>query len=99
MLPGAVVTDPGGKGGRPMEEFRKNQPRRPVRYYIVKTDAGDQPLVRSVSVTRPVEPQVAPIDHAPVVEADRGSAAGGSQPRAGRFARAAAAIRRHPHRW
>lgn len=87
-------------------QHRAAQARRPVRYYIVKTEHDDQPVVRSVSVFRPAAPPVDTV--AASVEASIAVAAEGGSDReqrpdrrptptsVGRLARAAAAIRRHP---
>lgn len=83
-----------------MKEPRR-QSERPIRYYIVKTEEDDRPVVRSVPVTRPL---AVPSTEAPSVESgsamsSEGDAAGRPERSGGgRLARAAAAIRRHPGR-
>lgn len=85
---------------------RPTQAQRPVRYYIVKTEHDDQPVVRSVPVSRPPAPPAvtatAPVEVAAAAPTEGGSeresAAGGRRGRigVGRLVRAAEAIRRHP---
>lgn len=79
-----------------MNELHEVEPRRPVRYYIVKTDPGDQPLVRSVAVARPISP--APTAPGQAVSGEAESLPNPEPVLAKRLARAAAAIRhpRHP---